>query len=69
MSLQYINVSRLTGLSCSKVPSFWMVEHQLVVNKYHTYIANCCYLCSTRAVASKFGVVRPMQAFVWNMIR
>ena len=22
--------SRLTGLTCSKAPGFWMVEHQLV---------------------------------------
>ena len=26
-SLQYIE---LTGLTCSKVPGFWMVQHQLV---------------------------------------
>ena len=24
-----INASRLTGLTCSKAPDFWMVEHQL----------------------------------------
>ena len=23
--------SRLTGLTCSKAPGFWMVEHQLVI--------------------------------------
>ena len=27
MSLQY---NQLTGLTCSKAPGFWMVEHQLV---------------------------------------
>ena len=26
-----INSSMLTGLNCSKMPGFWMVEHQLVV--------------------------------------
>ena len=26
------NGSRLTGLTCSKAPGFWMVEHQLVYN-------------------------------------
>ena len=25
-----MNGSRLTGLTCSKAPGFWMVEHQLV---------------------------------------
>ena len=25
-----MNGSRLTGLTCSKVPGFWMAEHQLV---------------------------------------
>ena len=25
------NGNRLTGLTCSKVPGFWMVEHQLVL--------------------------------------
>ena len=24
------NGSRLTGLTCSKAPGFWMVEHQIV---------------------------------------
>ena len=24
------NGSKLTGLTCSKTPGFWMVEHQLV---------------------------------------
>ena len=27
-----MNGSRLTGLTCSKAPGFWMVEHQLVNN-------------------------------------
>ena len=26
-----LNGSRLTGLTCSKAPGFWMVEHQLVL--------------------------------------
>ena len=26
----HLNGSRLTGLTCSKAPGFWMVEHQLV---------------------------------------
>ena len=30
------NGSRLTGLTCSKVPGFWMVEHQLVIALNHT---------------------------------
>ena len=25
-----MNDSRLTGLTCSKAPGFWMVEHQLI---------------------------------------
>ena len=25
-----LNGSRLTGLTCSKAPGFWMVEHQFV---------------------------------------
>ena len=25
-----MNGSRLTGLTCSKAPGFWMVDHQLV---------------------------------------
>ena len=25
-----LNGSRLTGLTCSKAPGFWIVEHQLV---------------------------------------
>ena len=28
-----LNGNRLTGLICSKAPDFWMVEHQLVLNK------------------------------------
>ena len=36
-SLQHtFNGSRLTGLTCSKAPGFWMVEHQLV--KIHSRI-------------------------------
>ena len=27
-----MNGSRLTGLTCSKAPGFWMVEHQLVIH-------------------------------------
>ena len=27
----HLNGSRLTGLTCSKAPGFWMVEHQLVI--------------------------------------
>ena len=27
----HLNGSRLTGLTCSKAPGFWMVEHQLVM--------------------------------------
>ena len=30
-----INGSRLTGLTCSKVPGFWVVEHQLVSTSMH----------------------------------
>ena len=28
----HLNGSRLTGLTCSKAPGFWMVEHQLVTS-------------------------------------
>ena len=30
MSLSCDVISRLTGLTCSKAPGFWMVEHQIV---------------------------------------
>ena len=33
----HLNGSRLTGLTCSKAPGFWMVEHQLVVIAYAIY--------------------------------
>ena len=32
------NGSRLTGLTCSKAPGFWMVEHQLVYYTIATYV-------------------------------
>ena len=41
-----LNGSRLTGLTCSKAPGFWMVEHQLVL-QVHMIIfdkANRAYL-------------------------
>ena len=30
ISYNTLNGSRLTGLTCSETPGFWMVEHQLV---------------------------------------
>ena len=32
-----IDGSRLTGLTCSKAPGFWMVEHQLA----HVVVTTC----------------------------
>ena len=41
MSLTIIfNGSRLTGLTCSKAPGFWMVEHQLVITIIIFKLAN-----------------------------
>ena len=37
-------ISRLTGLTCSKSPGFWMVEHQLVANQV-TYFHRYNWLC------------------------
>ena len=33
----HLNGSRLTGLTCSKAPGFWMVEHQLVLNDFDEF--------------------------------
>ena len=36
-------VNRLTGLTCSKAPGFWMVEHQLVLTfTTESYINTDC---------------------------
>ena len=32
----HLNGSRLTGLTCSKAPGFWMVEHQLVLSRVYS---------------------------------
>ena len=34
-----MNGSRLTGLTCSKAPGFWMVEHQLVQNIIESFLS------------------------------
>ena len=55
-----MNGSRLTGLTCSKAPGFWMEEHQLVLNSHgasHTYskhrlIVGLDIFCFDFAVAS-----------------
>ena len=33
-----LNGSRLVSLTCIKAPGFWMVEHQLVSQKFHENI-------------------------------
>ena len=46
-----MNGSRLTGLTCSKAPGFWMVEHQLVliynapINVFPTTVTVANILC------------------------
>ena len=51
-----LNGSRLTGLTCSKAPGFWMVEHQLVLMVlivttsilHEIYVVICDRLCENR---------------------